>query len=168
MGGGWHHDNANWKPKSCAVCCVQFTPKSGAHKFCSEKCKGKWQYISGRVSTESQYKLISGNWERYMSRLIARGDRRKVLTRQNMLDLLQAQDYRCALSGVPLTCTLEKGVKAPANASLDRINPGGAYTLDNVQLVCRVLNSWRSDTPLIEFIEWCRRVAEHRSEDDQK
>ena len=18
--GGWHHDNANWKPKTCAVC----------------------------------------------------------------------------------------------------------------------------------------------------
>lgn len=158
---GWHHTNANWKPKKCGVCAADFIPKSGAHKFCSESCKGKWQYISGRVTTESQYKLISGNWERYISRLLARSERRAVLTREEVMELLKAQEYRCALSGVPLTCTLEKGTRAPANASLDRIRAGGPYTIDNLQLVCRVLNSWRSDTPLDEFVDWCHKVAEH-------
>ena len=58
---GWNHTNANWNYKTCVVCSTKFKPKSGPHKFCSEQCKGKWKYIIGTVTTETQYKKISGN-----------------------------------------------------------------------------------------------------------
>lgn len=160
--GGWHHDNANWKPKACAACGEQFVPKSGAHRFCSERCKGKWKYITGVMCTENQYALISGDWSRYLSRLLYYGGRKRdQLTRDVLMAQLQRQNYLCALSGVPLTCRLEKGVVCPTNASVDRIVAGGPYTPDNIQLVCRALNHWRADTAVPDFVEWCRKVVQH-------
>lgn len=49
----------------------------------------------------------------------------------------------------------------PDGKSVDRIKAGGAYTKDNIQLVCKAVNSWRSDMPLDDFIEVCRAVANH-------
>lgn len=163
---GWNHDKANWKDKSCKVCGSLFTPKSGVHSFCSDSCKGKWKYTSGSTTTESQYKLISGNWGRYLSRLLyAAGRKKDCLTREDLLEILKKQDYKCALSGLPLTCQLEVGIKHPYNASVDRIKAGGSYSKENIQLVCRSLNSWRADTDLKEFIAICKAVALHNKAD---
>jgi hypothetical protein len=75
--------------------------------------------------------------------------------------LLETQNGKCALSGVELTCTLQKGVRSKTNASIDRIDPKGPYVIENVQLVCSVINKFRIDTPVDEFVEWCRKVADH-------
>jgi len=159
---GWHHENANWAKKACAVCGTEFVPKSGPHKFCSEPCKEKWKYITGSFSTGNQYRKISGNWVRYVSRLLYYGGRKRdLLTRDIILAQLEKQNYLCALSGHPLTCDLEKGVVSQTNASVDRIIAGGAYTADNIQIVCRALNHWRSDTSVPDFVAWCRRVVEY-------
>lgn len=163
--GGWNHDKANWKPKECVVCSTVFIPKSGVHKFCSEPCKGKWKYITGSASTANQYKEISGNWHRYLARLrYSAGRKRSYLDVEVLLRVLEKQNYRCALSGLPLTCQLEVGVKFPHNASVDRIVAGGPYTEENIQLVCRSLNSWRGDTELNEFIRMCKAVAEFNAD----
>lgn len=159
---GWHHENAEWKPKVCKVCGTKFTPKSGAHKFCSDQCRGKWKYIDGTSSTENQYAGISGNWKRYVSRLLYYGGRKRDnLTAQILLDQLEKQKYKCALSGVQLTCELRKGVYTQTNASIDRVVAGGAYTADNIQIVCRALNQWRANTSVPDFVEWCRKVVQH-------
>lgn len=149
------------KEKTCPVCGTAFKPKSGINKFCTETCKGKWKYLAGQVTTESQYKNISGNWTRYFSRLVAKSFRRGNLTREDLLELLEKQGGKCALSGRTLTCILEKGQKCKTNASIDRLRAGQPYTKDNIQLVCRALNSWRGDVELEEFINWCRAVSEH-------
>ena len=81
---------------------------------------------------------------------------------------LEKQDFKCALSGVPLTCKLEKGVSCPTNASVDRIVAGGPYTADNIQMVCRALNAWRSDTTVTDFVEWCRLVVKFNDEKGTK
>lgn len=157
---GWHHDNAIWERKICPVCRTEFKPNSGAHKFCSTPCKGKWQYITGVQSTDNQYKKISGNWNRYMARLLYYGGRKRdKLTVADLMRVLENQNYKCALTGIPLTCTLEKNKKVRTNVSVDRIIAGGAYTPDNIQLVCKAVNMWRCDTPLEEFVEWCRAVV---------
>lgn len=150
------------KEKKCAVCENKFIPKSGVHKFCSEGCKGKWKYITGTHSTSNQYKKISGSWSRYTARLLYYGGRKRdLLSKEILLRKLKEQDYRCALSGIPLTCILEKGVKTQTNASVDRIQAGGSYTEDNIQIVCRALNHWRADTSIPDFIEWCRKVVDY-------
>lgn len=163
---GWNHRNANWQPRFCVVCGNEFKPHSGVHKFCSEECKGKWKYVSGKVTTESQYLKISGNWNRYFARLCCRSHKRIDLTVDDLITTLENQNYKCALSGIELTCTLEKGKKFKTNASIDRIEAGGPYIKSNVQLVCSALNSWRADTDLGEFIWWCKQVANYQDKGD--
>jgi hypothetical protein len=146
----------------CRNCRKEFLPKSRVHKFCSEKCKGEHKYKTGHVTTQSQYEYISGNWKRYLSRLLyVNGRKREKLTQKDLLDLIEKQNYKCAISGISLTCNLEKSVNFLFNASVDRINAGKEYTIDNIQLVCKCLNKWRADTDLSIFIEICRKVAKH-------
>lgn len=162
----FHQEGVIRKPKSCVVCGTQFEPRSGVHKFCSNTCKGKWKYLTEQVTTNTQYTKISGSWPRYLSRLLySDGRRRDHLTRDILLSVLEEQNYRCALSGVELTCELRRGERFWTNASIDRIEAGGRYTKENIQLVCRGLNSWRSSIPVDEFIWWCERVVEHSKRD---
>ena len=161
---GWHHENAKWQPKVCAVCSTEFIPKSGVHKFCSDICKGKWQYITGTSSTENQYRLISGNWRKYYLRLLQLHTRKADgLTVEHLLALHEEQKGLCALSGLPMTCELVKGTVCYTNASIDRIEVGGAYAEGNVQLVGRHVNSWRGIMPVEVFVSVCRAVADKHS-----
>lgn len=152
-------------PKKCALCSEKFTPKSGAHRFCGAKCKGAYKYTTGKVTTWTQYALISGNWKRYVARLMYFGGRKRdKLNREIILRLLEQQDYKCALTGIPLTCKLELGVACPTNASIDRIFAGGTYTENNIRIVCRAVNSWRSNIPTSEFVWWCQQVVNHNKD----
>ena len=165
---GWHHDNAEWVQRPCILCGTVFTPNSGAQKFCAIPCKRKYARSCGSETTSAQYELISGNWTKYFGRLCALKRRQGVITREDCLQILEKQQGLCALSGVPMTCTLVKGQLTKTNASLDRIDPKGSYSRDNVQLVCAVLNKFRVDTPLSEFIGWCRKVADHAVQEQSR
>ena len=149
----------------CLICEEDFVKRSGVHKYCSEKCKGKAKYIFGQETTETQYAKISGNWRQYFNRLKNQHNRTE-LTVECLLTILEQQNYLCALSGVPLTCQLSKGNICKTNASIDRIQAGGPYTKDNIQLVCRALNSWRGDTDLTEFVWWCNQVSQFKKEQE--
>lgn len=72
------------------------------------------------------------------------------------------QDGRCAISGMPLTY-YRRGTGSPSlsNASIDRLNPVGPYTIDNTHLVCSGVNLMRRHLELDEFIVWCRQIADH-------
>ena len=148
--------------KTCVNCEETFLVKTSVQRFCTPRCKGQWKYTSRKTTTQSQYLEISGNWSRYLSRLIYSGGTKRVdLSTHELLSILEAQDGLCALSGLPLTCQLEKGVKFPFNASVDRVIAGGPYTQDNIQLVCNCLNKWRSDTTVEDFIAICTTVADY-------
>lgn len=153
---------ASKQTKNCPVCNSLFVPRSGVHKYCTETCRGKAKYLFGQETTETQYSKISGNWKRYFTRLLHKG--RKELTVDQLLSLLEAQQGLCALSGIPLTCTLEVGKRFKTNASIDRIKAGGPYTLSNIQLVCSALNTFRMDSSVEEFIWFCKQVAKHNEE----
>lgn len=152
---------ANWKPKTCRVCGGVFAPRAANQVFCSTPCKRKHYREVGSETTARQYALISGDWVKYFGRLCTRAFRRDLLTKHDCVAILEAQNYRCALTGVELTCRLEKGVICKTNASIDRIDPKGPYTKDNVHLVCAAVNKFRIDLPLDEFVDWCKKVAEH-------
>ena len=36
---------------------------------------------------------------------------------------------------------------------------GGEYNIENVQLVCRAVNSFRHNLTVADFIKWCKKVA---------
>ena len=103
---------------------------------------------------------ITGNWEIYFARLITSNSNRRNLTVSQLLKILKRQDYRCALTGEEMTCIRGQG-NVPTNASMDRISAGGEYTIDNIQLVCRVINHLRGNNSVLDFINWCQKVADH-------
>ena len=150
-------------PKSaiCAVCESVFLQNHHTHKYCSSTCKRKQYRENGSETTERQYILISGNWGKYFGRLCTRAFRRDLLSKYDCVALLEAQGYKCALTGVELTCILEKGTVCKTNASIDRIDPKGPYARENVQLVCATINKLRVDMSVDDFINWCKKVSEY-------
>lgn len=146
--------------RPCKICGLEIMMAKN-QKYCSAKCKGKVQYFSGKKSTEEQYKEISGNWPKYLQKLLYfHGRHKNGLTLNDLLSILENQNFKCALSGEQLTCLREKGKQFWTNASIDRIQAGGAYNKQNIQLVCRALNGLRRDMNVDQFILWCQKVAE--------
>ena len=75
------------------------------------------------------------------------------VTAKRLLELIERQEYRCALSGEKLT---------PKTASLDHKEPlsrGGEHNMANVQIVHRFVNRAKGTMSQAEFIEMCRKVA---------
>ena len=64
--------------------------------------------------------------------------------RRHLADLLVQQEYRCAITKLPLQF---EGSCADDDllASLDRIDSDGDYSVGNLQVVCRFVNRWKSD-----------------------
>ena len=155
----------DYKPIPCDSCKKEFLQKRTGHRFCSSTCKGVYKYSSNTITTESQYKYISGNWLKYLNRLTFKRRRENGLTADLLMSLLVKQNYKCALTGKELTCILERGVVCQTNASIDRINAGGDYVIENIQLVCRAVNSFRNNVSLNEFISWCNAVTKHNQKE---
>jgi len=80
------------------------------------------------------------------------------VTTASVLRLLEAQQYRCALTGRPL---------APDTASLDHILPirsGGEHVISNAQVLHKNVNRAKTTMTNEEFVQLCREVVEHTSE----
>ena len=72
---------------------------------------------------------------------------------KNVMQLLEHQGYRCALTGRTL---------APEDASLDHIVPvreGGEHVIENTQVLHRDINRAKSILSNEDFIQMCREVA---------
>jgi hypothetical protein len=77
---------------------------------------------------------------------------------EDVLDILESQEGKCALTGVKLTFKRERGIKLKTNASIDRIVPGGPYIKENVRLVCSIVNKMRLDMTDEELKYWCSLI----------
>ena len=84
------------------------------------------------------------------------------LTMQDVFDKYDLQKGKCALSGLVMTNFRDgSGIKNPTNISIDRLDPDGDYTDDNIQLVCHAINMMKGKLDDDEFIRLCRAVARH-------
>lgn len=151
----------NYGQRSCLTCGNSYIAVKNYQKFCTQKCQNKFNYTKS-MSTGNQYERISKSWPRYLLRLTYPKGREE-LTVQDLMAILEKQDYKCAISGVTLTKQLNKGMKHFTNASVDRIIPGGPYTLDNIRLVCRIVNVMKWNMSDAELKEWCRRILNNGS-----
>ena len=74
-----------------------------------------------------------------------------------LMGLLKKQEFRCALSGVPLT---------PQTAVIDHIIPvssGGGNELSNLQWLHKDVNRAKSVLTQDEFMRICRQVVAYQS-----
>jgi len=140
----------------CKECDKKFITQRWDSVYCSIECNRS-------AKRRREYERNEGNWEWYFKGLLhGRADRRKIKTK-DLLKILKKQDYKCALSGVELTCVKIYGDTniTWTNASIDRIIAGKEYNINNVQLVCRALNSFRGVLPVEEYIDWCKKVTNY-------
>jgi len=137
---------------NCKVCDKKFETLHPKYMCCSAQC-GKINKVLTRYLKEN------GNWDLYFKHLLYR--KKGNLTSSDLIKVLDNQDGKCALSGEKLTCTKIRGEVSKTNASIDRVNAGGEYNVDNVQLVCRAVNSFRNNLTVADFINWCKKVAKN-------
>ena len=82
------------------------------------------------------------------------------LTIDDLADLYEAQNGRCALTGDPIYMP-NVGYHKDFNASIDRINSAFPYMPGNVQLTTSYSNIMKQSYSQEDFIAVCRKVATH-------
>ena len=137
----------------CVVCGKSKLAYTHNKKFCSNQCKNI-------VKTNKRYEREDNDWYKYFRHLLSK-KKESDLTVAQLIGKIAEQDYKCALSGVELTCVRERGNIIQTNASIDRINAGKEYNYENIQIVCRAVNSFRGNMSVEEFINWCNKVIDH-------
>ncbi len=80
----------------------------------------------------------------------------KNLTIEYIKNIYNNQEGRCALSGE----ILEIGEWKERTISIDRIDSSKGYEIDNIQLVCWIINHMKVNLDQNEFIDWCIKVSE--------
>jgi hypothetical protein len=86
------------------------------------------------------------------------------ITPSYLQDLLEKQNYKCALTGIPLiTHSDAKRNSIKPTLSLDRINSEEGYKIDNVQWVHKTVNIMKHKLTTSEFIEFCGLVWSHHA-----
>lgn len=80
-------------------------------------------------------------------------------------ELLESQNFRCALTGVPIN--LSRKIKdsnvdySDFTASLDRIDNTKGYVRDNVWWVHRTVNRLKNNYSVDELKYWCKLILSH-------
>ena len=142
--------------KQCKKC------RDKANEFKKQKNKnGKCSYCSNNAAIghticqscldKERVRRRNHLWETYAKNYL--GDTNRS---QELKDILNKQNGKCAYSGLPITI----GV----NASLDHIIPkskGGSNDVTNLQWTTKYVNKMKSDMEAQEFISLCRLIVEN-------
>lgn len=124
------------KAGKCCKKCSNSNPENNAHKG----------FYKGVLRASFAHKYKSGaetrgiQWD---------------LEFEYLADLLIEQDFKCALSGLPL-----EAINLNNNASLDRIDSSVGYVKGNVQWVLSEVNMMKQQYTQERFIEICCAVAD--------
>ena len=138
----------------CVMCNMPFTKSQNNQTICGDqKCQTKAQIIRS-------YKMMDGNPEKYIAHLLLKKERRDTLPIEYVLELLESQKGKCALSGIKMTFDKKVGAdKVHTNLSIDQIKAGEGYTIGNVQLVCAIVNIMKSTLSTDELRWWCDKIC---------
>ena len=87
--------------------------------------------------------------------------------------IYDAQDGKCALSGIEVTFTRDKNhptvnasakhIKWPYNISPDQIDAGKGYVRGNVQFVCSQVNMMKGELSIEALVHISRKIADHNN-----
>lgn len=130
--------------------------KYGRSKSCG--CdKSHYKNTSGEKNPcFTGYKEIRGKmWNNIKKRAKDKGIDVSV-TLQEIWELYEKQDRKCALTGLPICFDKNNG---ETTASLDRIDSSGGYTIDNIQWVHKDVNKMKNAYDIEYFIKMCKLVS---------
>ena len=134
-------------PERTCICGEKFRPWQKNHEVCSTKCYAKKQ-------VQNSYKYLNGNFNGYVLHLLKKNGR-KHLTVHHIQEIYDLQKGLCAISKLPLTLIkIPNTKKVHTNLSIDRIDSTKGYEIENIQLVCAVVNTMKLNLSLTEFTFW--------------
>lgn len=132
----------------------------------------KRQYWDARFGVSSSGDSISrisetGNLRRHVALMIQKAKQRSKVrgfeveaTVDYILGLLEAQQCKCAITGIDLDLRADEVMSRRAFApSIDRINPKLGYTNDNIRITSIIANTAMSDWNYQDFEKMCLSVA---------
>jgi len=119
---------------------------------------------------DKHYKGVGDLSSTFFSRILEGAKKRKIevaVTKEQILDLLEKQNYKCALSGISLIMsksfsTERANQESSTTASLDRIDSSKGYILENVQWVHKDVNIMKNKFEQSYFTEICRLIYKNR------
>jgi hypothetical protein len=135
---------------------------NGVCLTCRKQQKGKW----------ASDPLYSPGLDRYFAlkrqSLSSQASKRGLflgVDKDDLLGLYIKQEGYCALTGIAMNWkakgTRGRDQSAASSPSVDRIDSGKDYTLDNVQIVLQAVNRMKGTLPQEAFLELCRAAATH-------
>lgn len=133
--------------KICLFCDEPFQTTVSNKKYCCNE----------HLHLDKKHR-VADTLEKYISYMLLH-KRRECLSVEDIVDLFQEQEGKCALSGVPMTYIAGKG-RIPTNIGIDRIEHQGPYIKGNIRLVCNYVNTMRLDKTDEEFLWWCKQIIE--------
>ena len=107
----------------------------------------------------------------YFSRLKQGAKHRKKefnITIEYLQELLEKQEYKCALTGLSIRCTRNVNKHSDSyeeqTASIDRIDNTKGYIIDNIQWIHKDINNMKQALKEEIFIKYCNLVTKHKGE----
>lgn len=138
------------------------------HPWCNT-CR---KQSSGRYASHPCYSpAIDTYFRRRIASIMKTAPARDIMVLIDKDDLLGRcleQNNRCAITGIPMTFEMDGVFNKRTQASVDRIDSTGNYSVNNIQIVCNVVNLMKQDMNTAEFMRWCGFVlaGRKRAEDE--
>lgn len=109
--------------------------------------------------------ISSRHWQAILYGARSRGIEFKV-TRKQVYGKFVKQKGLCALTGLPLCFSTNKGSRKDGTASLDRIDSSRAYMPSNIQWVHKDINLMKGPMSEDQFIHYCSLILSHREQEE--
>lgn len=120
----------------------------------------------GQQSSEKYFRGIGRVSQTYFYHVQAGAAARNIpfdVTIQDVWDIFEKQQGKCALSGLDLVFYKNHKNKGEQTASLDRIDSSRGYTKDNLQWIHKDINYMKSDLPQDAFVALCELVSKKKT-----
>ena len=160
---------AQWMTE-CIICGAKEERGGKNLKRGSSKCKKC--SLSGHLSNKAKKQFRKGTKDISLSYFgsIKRGARRRNkffnITIEYCQNILEKQEYKCSLTGLPLIRSLDTP-EPQCTASIDRIDSSIGYIEGNIQWVLKDVNNMKMNLTEERFLELAKKVVEH-SESNQE
>lgn len=123
-----------------------------------KKCELSWINMS-KLEVQQKYRNNSPRYSMYQTLRHAKARAEVTITIQDLMDIFETQEGKCALSGVKMTW--HQGKIQPTSISIDRIDNSKGYIPGNVRLVCVVVNAFKSTQTDSELYEFAKQLVEN-------
>jgi hypothetical protein len=168
MDDDYYFDGERWTIRILCVCGnIDYkrisSIKNSRYKICKICCE-KMEYSEYRKQRSDIFDKNGLNkvWLTGIKNNLVRGvmKERKLncdITSEDLYNQLKDQDFKCALTGIPLNVILL--TRKETNASVDRIDSSKGYVKGNIQWVTKDVNLMKNKYSQNYFIETCCKVA---------